>query len=68
LDFNLKQKYTSALKIYQSVGENTLSFFFSVGSVGWKKMKVCFVRWQKIELKNLCVDKKKLKTKRWLSV
>jgi len=22
-------------------------------------MKVCFVRWQKIELKNLCVGKKK---------
>ena len=31
-------------------------------------MKVCFVRWQKIELKNLCIGKKKLKTKRWLSV
>jgi hypothetical protein len=37
-------------------------------SWGGKKMKVCFVRWQKIELKNLCVGKKKLKTKRCLSV
>jgi hypothetical protein len=43
LDFNLKQKYTSALKIYQSIGENTLSFFFSVGSfVGWQKNESVF--------------------------
>jgi hypothetical protein len=35
--------------------------FFCVGLVCWQKMKVCFVRWQKIELKNLSVGKKKIK-------
>jgi hypothetical protein len=49
--------------------EKTLFHFFSaLGSWVAKKMKVCFVRWQKIELKNLCVGKKKLKTKRCLFV
>jgi len=42
----------------KSVGENTLLFFFSDGLCVGKKMKVCFLGWQKIELKKLCGGKK----------
>jgi hypothetical protein len=46
--------------------EKTLFHFFSgLGLCCCKKMKVYFVRWQKIELKNLSVGKKKIKNEAW---
>jgi len=47
------------LRSKKSVGENTLSFFSALGSCVGKKMKVCFERWQKIELKKLSGEKNK---------
>jgi hypothetical protein len=50
--FKMKLFFLVSMLHSKSVGENILSFFFRAGFVCGKKMKVCFVRWQKKEIKN----------------